>query len=510
MIAYDYKGYDIETGELLSLPRTPEIEAIARELMQYLATHEIYQREGKMYGVLLVESLAGERQILKAFSGLLNGSGVVEGWVPPIPGRETVRLPESRTLEQLSEIAQELMTLEALPERQEYARRSAEFAAKLDDIALLHQQRKQQRRDRRQHPVTEEILQQLEAQSRLDKRERKQLKSARDAALNSLQSAIAAADTRIKELKHQRRELSRELQEQMHDAYLLLNFAGKSRSLRELMPQGLPTGTGDCCAPKLLHYAAENALKPIAMAEFWWGNSTDDKIAGNFYPACQERCEPIMGFLLSGLNRADLPIIYQDEWIIAINKPSGLLSVPGRYLETQDSVLSRLRRAFPGIEAVHRLDLETSGILLLAKDAKTYKNLTRQFQNRQVQKLYEAVLDGILNIDRGAIAIPLWGNPENRPYQEVNWKCGKPSLTEFRVMAREGNYSRVEFMPLTGRTHQIRVHAADKAGLGIAILGDRLYASHFATTRLHLHARELTFIHPQSQELRHLQVATPF
>jgi tRNA pseudouridine32 synthase/23S rRNA pseudouridine746 synthase len=208
-----------------------------------------------------------------------------------------------------------------------------------------------------------------------------------------------------------------------------------------------------------------------------------------------------------------LPIIYEDKWLIAINKPSELLSVPGRYLANQDSVLSRLQNLLPDgleINVVHRLDLETSGILLLGKDKQTSSQLSQQFEKRQVHKVYEAVLSGTIAIDAGTIKLPLWGNPENRPVQEVNSQCGKPSLTGFQVIGRQGNCDRIEFLPLTGRTHQLRVHAADVRGLGIPILGDRLYGCSADASRLHLHARELSFEHPQLGKKLHLHAETPF
>jgi tRNA pseudouridine32 synthase / 23S rRNA pseudouridine746 synthase len=306
----------------------------------------------------------------------------------------------------------------------------------------------------------------------------------------------------------------------MHAVYFLTNFAGKSRSLQQLVMGGLPTGTGDCCAPKLLHYAATHNLKPLAMAEFWWGNATGDKIPGEFYGACLERCQPLMGFLLSGLNfhatsvlQEEIPILYQDPYLIAVNKPAGLLSVPGRYRETQDSVISRLRYLLPdgeNITALHRLDKETSGILLLARDRNTHRHLCQQFQQRKVRKIYEAILAGILKSDRGAIALPLWGDPENRPYQQVNWQHGKASETQYRVIARERETTRVEFIPRTGRTHQLRVHSADVKGLGMPILGDRLYGCNAGASRLHLHARELSFEHPSSKKIICISAKTPF
>ncbi|MEG4092813.1 pseudouridine synthase [Microcoleus sp. Pol12B4] len=552
---YWYEGRCPQSGELLRLPRTRMSEDLARGLMQYLATDDSYDREGKMYGILLVEMPSGEQGILKAFSGLLNGCSIVEGWVPPIPGRDRVAFEEARTLTQLEAMKQELIALNQLPQREEYAALFREFEVQMQVLSDRHRNCKQQRDEKRQllcqtlAPEKLEIaLEQLNQESRLEKIERRQLKRQRDETLQPLKQLIEAADRRMRALKQRRKELSRELQTQMHAAYTLVNFLGKSRSISSLMPtNSIPTGTGDCCAPKLLHCAAVHNLKPLAMAEFWWGPPSGDKIQGEFYGACGDRCQPLMGFLLSGLAQNPivsnmdegftggleahrtrnnfsyvtgilpvtqmLPIIYEDKWLIAVNKPSGLLSVPGRYMENQDSVFSRLRNLLPdscNLTVVHRLDGETSGILLLARDKETSIQLRQQFAKKQVHKVYEAVLSGTVKIDAGTIELPLWGDPENRPYQQVNWEGGKPSVTRFQVIAREGNCDRVEFLPLTGRTHQLRVHAADVRGLGIPILGDRLYGCRAAANRLHLHARELSFEHPQLGEKLYLQAETPF
>jgi tRNA pseudouridine32 synthase/23S rRNA pseudouridine746 synthase len=392
---YWYEGRCPQSGELLRLPRTPEIEAIACDLMQYLATDEIYHREGKMYGVLLVELPTGETQVLKAFSGLLNGCSVIEGWVPPIPGRDEVAVDEAQTLAELDAIKQELITLQQLPQRQQYETLADEFQQQLQQMSDRHHNSKQQRSDRREkfyQSLTGEALntalEKLDEESRQQGIERRRLKAQQNAELQPLQQIVTAADARIQELKQRRKALSRQLQAQMHAAYSLMNFLGQSVSLQQLMPGGsMPTGTGDCCAPKLLHYAATHQLKPLAMAEFWWGDSTinQDKIQGEFYGACVERCQPLMGFLLSGLksfpsrDELNLPIIYEDEWLIAVNKPPGLLSVPGRDRHNQDSVLSRWRYLFPddaSMMTVHRLDQETSGILLLARHRQTHRQLS--------------------------------------------------------------------------------------------------------------------------------------
>ncbi|WP_322745392.1 pseudouridine synthase [Plectonema radiosum] len=576
---YYYQGYS--DGKLLKLPRTLEAEAIAIRLMQQLGTNPIYSREGKMYGILLVKLPNGEKRILKAFSGLLNGCSLVEGWVPSIPGREQVVLEETRTLAELEVIKQEIIQLKQLAQRKEYKTIALQFEQALQDMSKRHQVNKQQRQEKRQllykTLMGQELnqlnieLEKLNESSRRDGIERKILKQQQDQVLQPLQMVINRADIQIRELKQQRKQISRKLQAQMHAAYSIMNFLGNSSTLQQLMPQGLPTGTGDCCAVKLLHYAATNNLQPLAIAEFWWGESNQDKIQGEFYGACIERCQPLMGFLLSGLQsnsqvrRREVPIIYEDEWLIAVNKPAGLLSVPGRYHYNQDSVLSRLINLCPNgenITAVHRLDMDTSGILLLAKDQETHGLLSKQFEQRLVKKVYEAVLSGNLLKNKGTIELPLWGNPEHRPYQEVNYKYGKSCITKFQVLnkeenrsisicqkhlvvgascsldvdneqdapninqdseqdarttnlniwdAPEDNYTRIEFMPLTGRTHQLRVHAADAKGLGIPILGDKFYGCEFRkATRLHLHARELTFEHPHLREMIYLKAETPF
>jgi tRNA pseudouridine32 synthase/23S rRNA pseudouridine746 synthase len=525
-VTYWYEGRCSYSGEVLRLPRTVQAEAaIAKDLMQELA--QTISTEGKMYGILLTESTSGEKIVLKAFSGLLNGEGHVLGWVPPIAGREKVAIEESITLSKLAAIKQELIELSQIPERLEYELRSQKYESQFQVLRDLHQVSKQERQVKRSQ--NEIAAQDLDRESQLEKMVRRDFKRDRDLVLQPLKDLIAEADRKMQILKKQRRELSRTLQTQMHNAYVLTNFAGETRSLRELITEGtMPTGMGDCCAPKLLHYAATHNLTPLAMAEFWWGNPSPDgyKIQGEFYGACVERCQPLMGFLLSGRRSSPAPdtfvetvakqqfqILYEDENLIAIAKPTGLLSVPGRYLDTQDSVLSRLRQTLGEeipLYPVHRLDRQTSGILLLARDLDSLRSLSHQFQQREIHKIYEALLSGKIDRKEGIIDLPLWGNPENRPHQQVDWQRGKPSITKFQLLSHEGNYSRIEFIPLTGRTHQLRVHSADPRGLGITILGDRLYGCQVATTRLHLHARELTFVHPRSQKVVHLQIPVPF
>jgi tRNA pseudouridine32 synthase / 23S rRNA pseudouridine746 synthase len=523
---YWYTGYCPHSGELLRLPRTHQVEQVARKLMANLALDERYSREGKMYGVLLVENAAGQQYSIKAFSGLLNSEAVIDGWVPPIPGRDRVAIEEAATLEALATMKQELIDLDRTTEREQYRSISAEFGDRIKQLSIVHRQRKasrQQQRELYESTLKEKELTaaiaQLVAQSCQDGRERDRLKQERDAILHPLKRLLDQNDDRVRELKQRRKLRSRQLQTQMHAAYQLMNFLGTSSSLRELMPAGIPTGTGDCCAPKLLHYAASHQLKPIAMAEFWWGKGgcVDGwmrRRQGEFYGACVERCQPLMGFMLAGLSspstNLNLVIIYEDEYLIAIDKPAGLLSVPGRTSDLQDSVLTRLQTLYSEVYAVHRLDRDTSGILLFARDKQTYIQLSQQFENRQIHKIYEAILGGIIQLEQGSIDLPLWGDPLDRPRQRVDFKLGKPSLTNFRVLERLDNYTRIEFVPITGRSHQLRVHAADRHGLDVCILGDGLYGCQANVERLHLHARELSFTHPHTLERISLQTQCPF
>ncbi|MGF1459839.1 MAG: pseudouridine synthase [Leptolyngbyaceae cyanobacterium] len=524
--SYWYEGRCPKTGAWLQLPRTATVEAIARQLMTDLVRDDRFQQAGKMYGILLVTTPTGELGVLKAFSGLLGGHSHVPGWVPPIPGRAQVQLLEQETLQTLARFKQEIMALKSRPERAMLVSQSRRFAQQLATLSEQHRQNKTIRDRRRQTSqatlsgaTLERALEELVRQSQHDGGERRRLKRQRDEVLQPLKAAIAQADAQISQLKRQRQTLSRELQAQMHAAYSLTNFAGQTSVLQSLSLSGLPTGTGDCAAPKLLHYAATHGLQPLALAEFWWGPATGDKQPGQFYGACVERCQPIMGFLLSGLSRevtagaiADLPVVlYEDDSLLVIDKPAGLLSVPGRTSQQQDSVLSRCRCQFspPYLAAPHRLDKGTSGILILAKSVTVHRDLGHQFAQRKIHKVYEAVLSWSIEPQRGQINLPLWRDPSDRPKTTVNFNLGKPSLTEFEVL-EPGDRPRLRFIPHTGRTHQLRIHSAHPQGLNTPILGDTLYGDQDQTCRLHLHAQAIQFIHPVTGKSIDIQSPLPF
>lgn len=530
-VTYYYEGICPQTGVTLKLPRTVLAEKVALSLANQLSRDGFTSDKGKMIGILIVKDNLGKLQVIKAFSGFLNGKREVEGWVSQIPGYSVIALAEKLTIAELNKIKEEILLLQFLPIRKEYEELTQKYQQERDKLTQSHQKRKlirdQQRQALKQTLSAEKLaseLAKLEQESRCDDWERRKLKRHWQEKLTPLSTFIQQSEEKIHTLRQKRKQLSRQLQSQMQSAFTLTNFQGNSLSVADVMGKTfIPTGTGDCCAPKLLHYASTHNLQPIALAELWWGDSTPngEKINGNFYPACSDRCQPLMGFLLSGLStipdsviKETFEIIYEDESLLVVNKPSGLLSVSGRGSDKFDSVVTRLQRQNPqlvNLKAVHRLDQDTSGILILTKDEFSYIHLSRQFQQRQVKKIYEAILTGIVTESEGVINLPLYSNPEIRPRQEVNWEKGKPSITHFKRLNIINQETRIEFKPITGRTHQLRVHSADKQGLGIAIKGDRLYGTvEDNQIRLYLHAREICFQHPQTKQIIKLLTPTPF
>ncbi|HIK37115.1 MAG: pseudouridine synthase [Geminocystis sp.] len=531
-VTYYYEGICPKTGKKLKLPRTVLAEKIALSLCRQLDEANLKVAKGKMIGILIVKDTEGNMGVIKAFSGFWNGKREKTGWVSQIPSSSLLRFAEKVTLKELNEIKWRIIELENLPVRRDYEQLNQQFQQEWEELRKLHRQKKEER-DRKREAIRnsslpreqiEQKILQLDNESRKDDWERRKFKQKWKEKLEPLKLEIGKADAEIMELKSKRKELSRKLQKQMQIGYTITNFAGESLSVgRILGKEFIPTGTGDCCAPKLLHHAAVNQLTPIAMAEVWWGETSPngEKVAGKFYPACKERCQPLLGFLLSGLSNLSplpkqypplsIPTIYEDEYLLVVDKPSGLPSVPGRGIEHYDSVVARLSRK-PGYEeitAVHRLDKDTSGILVLAKKKEILGCLQKLFANRQVEKIYEAILDGVIDSKEGIISLPLWANPLTSPRQEVNWLKGKPSITSYRLLEVTSSETRLQLIPYTGRTHQLRIHCA--SGLGVAIKGDRIYGRKDDNSpRLYLHAREIRFLHPATGDCLHLKTTTPF
>ncbi|MGL4293842.1 MAG: RluA family pseudouridine synthase, partial [Bacteroidales bacterium] len=326
---------------------------------------------------------------------------------------------------------------------------------------------------------------------------------------------------RIGQLKNERKKRSAILQERLFESFVFLNALKEEKKLPDIFSQTQqktpPAGAGECAGPKLLQFAYRQELEPIAMAEFWWGDSPKKEIRnhGNYYPACKGKCEPILSHMLKGLEVEENPLnkentyqptfkrLYEDEWILCIDKPAGLLSAPGK--SDLPSVYSLVKEMYPdatGPLLVHRLDMATSGILLIAKTKETHKILQEQFRNRTVKKKYVAILDGIVSNLQGTIRLPMILDPTDRPRQIVCDTHGKTAITEYEVIEVKNRQTKIAFYPNTGRTHQLRVHAAHRRGLNTPIKGDTLYGK--PDIRLFLHAEEILFSHPITHKQIHV------
>ncbi len=471
---------------------------------------------GKMFGVLVVTAPDGRVGVIRAFSGLLDGAWEVPGWAPPLFDTKDRLVIEPRfdvPIRSLSERIEALARSAAFrDERRARAGIDAAFAARRAAMKEDARERRD-RRHRERAALTEgdrAARRLLDNESRQEDIERRRL----DALLRAGHRAATRGlrlEQRLAAMERLRRMISRRVIRELHDTYRLTNARGVTTSLRALFAPGEPPwGAGDCAAPKLLTEARRAGVTPLAMAEFWWGPPPPGggRVEGTFYPACAPKCGPILPFLLEGIDTAPrrtwkpedlpadaLPTLYEDDRVVAVSKPSGMLSVPARDETVADSVQARLAERHPKAERVmlvHRLDLDTSGVILAALDEDAYRALQEQFVNRTVKKRYIAWIEGSPPGDRGTIALPHRLDVDQRPRQVVDFVHGREAVTDWKVLERDGGRTRVALFPRTGRTHQLRVHAAHADGLAAPIVGDRLYGS--PGGRLMLHAESLSFL----------------
>lgn len=481
---------------------------------------------GKMFGVLVVRT--GDRLgYLRAFSGMLAGQWTLPGFVPPLfdtAARDAMWPEGQATLRAFERELRALVDSSAYTSAKAHlASFDRELAADLAALQERHRERRALRKIARAGQGA--ALHSLDQESRADAAERKRFDAERAAERAEIAARLAALEARREELERLRADESRALMKQVHDHYTIVSARGERRALRALFaPREPPGGAGDCAAPKLLGYAYAHGLVPLALAEVWLGAppATGGRSDGAFYPACRGKCGPILPFMLDGLahdpsvdpgsSTAEPRPVHEDAHLLVVDKPPGVLSVPGRSGALRDSVQTRLRARFPDGSVVHRLDLDTSGLLVFAKDLATFTALQAMFARREIAKRYVAILDGDVLADHGTIELPLRGDLDDRPRQIVDDAHGKPAVTAWRVLAREGGRTRVELVPQTGRTHQLRVHCAHRFGLAAPIVGDRLYgtpASQHAP-RLLLHAERLAFTHPATGALVEIESPAPF
>ena len=492
--------------------------------------------EGKMLGVLvckvsdrskraehlpsslLCELLRSETAgivYIAGFSGNVGGRSIIEGFVPPIydltdPNgyfkKEEARISginrkidEINCSEGFTHLKTQLAEYEAARDKE-----TAEWAEKM-------QQSKQERAERRAASNDATELAAITKESQFEKAEFRRMKIGWAEKIALIQNQLDETRKEITELKRIRAEMSDRLQDWIFRQYIVHNAAGEEISIADLFAsQGLvpPGGTGECAAPKLLEYAYRHGLKPLAMGEFWYGKSPDTAVRthGHFYPSCTSKCGPLLGFMTKGLNiqkevqSAVLSpaIIHEDEHLIVVEKPSSMPSVPG--LDGRLSLQEWLSSRYGEIHAVHRLDMDTSGVMIFAKTQNAAVDLRHQFEEHTVRKTYLARLSACQNPlsegDKGIIELPLSADYDERPRQKVDSKQGKPATTEYEITSvNEDGTTDIIFHPITGRTHQLRVHSAHTLGLGCPIVGDMLYGGDTGK-RLHLHAYEIKFRHP--------------
>lgn len=518
----------------------PLAVAATKQLRQQLETltHLKAENAGKMFGVLVVQNAKQQLGFLSAYSGQIEGDKGNISFVPPV---SSMQLQDDSYLAQ-SKIINDI---NAQIEQLENSEQLHEVNSKLDDAtqsyqqALLAQQAvmqagRQQRKIQRTEGELElsesdfeQLKNKLAGQSIVEKKQLLALKAYWQNIIESLQQTHINISDEIAHLKKRRKTLSKSLQKKLFAQYQFLNANGETTDLNAIfaaLPEHTPpSGAGDCAAPKLLQYAYKHGLKPLAMAEFWWGAAPKSAIRQhkNYYPSCYSKCQPILGHMLKGLNVEDNPllinpaqgkdlsIVYKDDDLLVVNKPAEFLSVPG--VNIDDSVYMRIKTQFPeasGPLIVHRLDMSTSGLLMIALNKRVHKALQKQFIERTIDKRYVALVNGNVAEDSGVIDLPLMLDFDDKPRQMVCYKHGKPSLTTWQVLERNNNITRLQLYPKTGRTHQLRVHCAHSLGLNMPIIGDTHYGQ--KADRLHLHAEYLAFTHPITDKRLEFEVAADF
>ncbi len=521
----------------------------AEKLKEYLSVQNDFEHNfgllegqqgiviGKMFGVLVVRNQQGALGHIWAVSGKLADSNDHLVFVPPV----------FDILKDTRFYREEEANITAINSRIEEMEKNSVFndlTAELNQLELTAQEElqaikkqikegKSVRKIQRSGSIDldpterESLLEELRKASIREQYYLKERTHFWRSEIEKIKSQLAFQQNEMNELYEERKQRSSSLQQKIFRAYTFLNKEKEERSLGSIFENTIegspPAGAGECAAPKLLQHAFLQGYEPIAMAEFWWGKSPASEVRqhGNFYPACRGKCEPILGHMLKGIETdpnpmlsnpaegRELTIVYEDEHLLLINKPEEFLSVPGKNIT--DSVYTRIRELYPNASGpliVHRLDMSTSGLLLIAKSEMMYKTLQRQFLKRTVKKRYVAVLDGILKEQKGEIDLPLRVDLQDRPRQLVCSQHGRPARTKWEIVEQVNNKTKVNFYPITGRTHQLRVHAAHSSGLNCSIVGDDLYG--VKADRLYLHAEELTFFHPVEKKEMTFVAKCPF
>lgn len=511
---------------------------MASQDVQDLLVQQEDLKVGKMFGVLIVQNLNKEVGYLAAYSGKTVFPNLSDKFVPPVfdvHAQHSFYVQGEKELNAMNRQIEILENDSAYLEIQKIVKSKIQLVAERikQGKAELKRTKKDRmiRRNEARATLSPEAFtvfnKRLTEESIKGQYFFKQMAKELKADLINHQQKLEVYSSRISQLKTERKNKSSRLQQRIFDNYQFLNKEKDTKGLTEIFPnfkeQKPPAGAGDCTAPKLLQYAFSNDLEPIAMGEFWWGPSPKTEIRKHkiFYPACGGRCKPILAHMLKGIEMEDNPflknpaknkemeIIFEDDSLLVVNKPAEFLSVPGKTIT--DSVYTRIKAMFPdatGPLIIHRLDMSTSGILVLAKTKEAHKFMQIQFIKRRVKKRYVALLDGTIEQDEGHIDLPLRVDLDDRPRQLVCYEYGKSAKTKWKVIDRLEDKTRIHLYPITGRTHQLRVHVSHPLGLDTPIVGDDLYGQ--KADRLHLHAEFIEFIHPSTREKMDFTVRADF
>ena len=532
-------GYELPASLNNPFSYTPHplCMAAARRVCAYLDEQSEWSEElaaGKMLGVLVCQDDCGRLGFLAAYSGQLGGREDWPWFVPAVfdylqptgyfKGEEAAISAINHRIEQLEQSAEMKSAKAAVQQLRQ--QEQEELAA--------YKQMMQAARERR-HLLRQagDDREELTRESQFQKAELRRLKARWSDKVEEAERRLMPLEDSINALKEERKRRSDALQRWLFDQFLMQNVKGERRTLTSIFAptaQGVPpSGAGECCAPKLLQYAFTHGLRPLAIAEFWQGRSPRMEVRhhGQYYPACRGKCKPILEWMLDQDGLADgqpqteaqsvaegLSIVYEDSCLVVVNKPAGLLSVRGK--TGGESVESLLRARYGRVFMVHRLDQDTSGLLVVALTVEAYHALQPQFMpdvepagngHCRVSKKYMALLEGVVH-GHGTISLPLRPDLTDRPRQVVDHTHGKEAVTDYEVLSVADGLTRIALIPRTGRTHQLRMHCAHAEGLATPIVGDRLYGK--PAQRLCLHAAELAFYHPMTGERMHFTSPVPF
>lgn len=491
--------------------------------------------KGRMFGVLVVEDPQGKLGYLSAYSGEFQEALENVPFVPSV-----YQLPKGEEFAEMAginAISKEIKSLKksagyiALKEELEQTRRSTQEKILAAKAAAKKAKRERDELRKKAQELPEQqrqqLLEDLSLQSATTGMDLRRFTRAENLKLEKANKAFINFEEKINALRKERKEKSAALQEEIFRAFVFYNAKGEKKDVKKVFTDyGVevpPAGAGECAAPKLFQYAFQQKLKPIALAEFWWGASPNLEVRehGKFYPACKRKCEPILSFMLQGISvkpnpllenfgaGKELEVLYEDDYLVVVNKPAGLLSVPGKTIE--DSVQTRIQKKYPNAKGpmiVHRLDQDTSGIMIVTLTKEVHKILQQQFADRSISKTYVAVLEKAIEEHKGVIDLPLILDINHRPMQKVDHEHGKHAVTHYEVLDKNEKRTFIQLKPITGRSHQLRVHCAHQLGLHAPMLGDNLYGS--PADRLYLHAKKIAFSHPITQQEMVVESEVPF